>query len=74
MGSGCHTARHPHSKLHVEVVPKLCEEQTASEDILHAAANAIAIAMDGAVKGSRGWEILANSQKGGDGGTLEPIE
>ena len=39
--------RHPHSHLHVEVVPKLCEEQVASEDILHAAANSIAIAIDG---------------------------
>ena len=39
--------RHPRPKLHVQMVPELCEEQTASEEILHAAANAIAIAIDG---------------------------
>ena len=39
--------RHPHTHLHVKVVPKLWEEQVASEDILHAAANSIAIAIDG---------------------------
>ena len=45
--------------------PNCAKSSEPSKSLIHAAANAIAIAMDGAVRGSRGWKILANSQKGG---------